>query len=466
MPHDIYRDRADRSDGLDLRSISFGGEPVVARIYFAARDPLWRTVPLRVLAAERTDTDDGFDVRVSAESTYPHMPLAVTLAYRAKGDELTAEAVAVAGGEFSHNRIGFCVLLDAGSYGARPATGRRGGEALPFVFPREIVTRAQSDENTRHFHTPFDELDVELADGTRVGFEFEGVGFEFEDQRNWTDPSYKAYSVSDEPWPMLARAGQRFEQRVRVRVAPGSSGDTGPAEPAVTLGGVVGTLPPIDVFRGRLLPGSYRPGGGFQELNAQRLAHVPDCGAIELAVNGAVHAADTDSVFDAVTTHGAVVRQVHQLYPGVPVHLAPVSFLDAAGDWRDPAGGYFPEAPPGSTSVRWAEPLGAAWVVASVAAAAPAQPASCHFFSPDLPADCAAAAAIARFGTLEGHDLLAVDAPGRVAGVAVVDGDAVTLALANTEPDPCPVVLPDGRRVVLDGFDAQWFELPATNRVR
>lgn len=464
MSRDVYSTRTDREDGLDLRSIGFAGQPVVARIYFAARDPLWRTVPMRILATERQRTDDGFDLRVTAESLFAEMPLTATLGYRAKGDELVAEVVAVAGGGFRYNRIGFCVLLDVGGYRGRRATTRRGEGVSWFDFPEEIVTRNQTDENTVRFHQPFDELVTELAGDTRVAFSFEGVGFEFEDQRSWADPSYKAYSISPEPWPMSAHEGQRFEQRVRIRVTPGSAPAAAAAAPEVTLGNVVGTLPAVDVFRGRVVPGSFRPGGGFQELNAGRRSDVPNHGAIELAVNGAVHAADTDSVFDTVAMHGEIVRQARALFPGVPVHLAPVSFLDDAGDWRDPTGEYNPEPPPGATPERWGEPLAAAWVVASVAVAAPAGAASLHYFSPALPVGCPAAEAIARLRRLAGRDLLAVSVPSPLVGVAVADGEALVLALANRGPDPQPVRLPNGREVMLGPFGAEWFEFAYANR--
>ena len=44
---------------------------------------------------------------------------------------------------------------------------------------------------------------------------FEGDDFELEDQRNWTDDSFKAYSLmAGEAYPRMARAGQSFRQRI------------------------------------------------------------------------------------------------------------------------------------------------------------------------------------------------------------------------------------------------------------
>ena len=108
----VFTTRTDREDGFDLRAVAFGDEVVLARLYFAARDPLWRTVPLRAVRSQRTTTPDGFAVVVEAVSESPVMPMSVTIEYRAAGDELVARAVAVAGGDFDYNRIGLCLLLE------------------------------------------------------------------------------------------------------------------------------------------------------------------------------------------------------------------------------------------------------------------------------------------------------------------------------------------------------------------
>ncbi len=455
----VFTTRTDREDGFDLRAVAFGDEVVLARLYFAARDPLWRTVPLRAVRSQRTTTPDGFAVVVEAVSESPVMPMSVTIEYRAAGDELVARAVAVAGGDFDYNRVGLCLLLDSAAYRGRTGHTRSGDTSSSFTFPEPIVTRAWTDENAVRFHDPFDALETELASGTRVRLELEGARFELEDQRNWTDPSYKAYSASDEPWPLRAHAGERFAQVVRLRVAPGPRA---PREDDghIALAGTVGTLPPVGVYTGRVAADSLRPAGGFEQLNSARGAGDTAPCAVELAVNGAVHASDDDSVLEATSTHGELVRQARAICPGTPVHLAPIAFLDEAGDWRGRDGDYRPEPPTGSTSRRWAEALAATWVVASVAGAAPAGVASLRYFSPDLPAGSPAAEVIERLAHLEGRELLEVTAPPPLAALAVVTGEGcVTLAVANASPDRQHTVLPDGTPVELAPFAAQWFEV-------
>ena len=65
----------------------------------------------------------------------------------------------------------------------------------------------------------FDRLEVDATPDLVLAFEFEGDAFEMEDQRNWTDGSFKTYSTPlSLPFPFQAKEGQRFHQRVRVEV--------------------------------------------------------------------------------------------------------------------------------------------------------------------------------------------------------------------------------------------------------
>ena len=255
--------------------------------------------------------------------------------------------------------------------------------------------------------------------------------------------------------------GARFAQRVRILVAP-------PDEPfgmraddrGVTVGGPIGVVPPIGLYAGRLSPRSYRPASGFHELNATRPA-LAGYDSIELGVNGAVHAADDDSVLEATALHGEIVAQARAAHPGLPVRLAPVAFLDVAGDWRDAAGDYLPAPPPGPVPARLLGPLAATWVVASAARAVPAGPDEIRYLDAALPADAPAAVAVSRLAAAHGHEVLAVSAPAPLAALATaaVPGGPVTIALANTGPDPAPYRLPDGRAGVLEGFASAWFTL-------
>lgn len=458
MNASVFSTREDREDGFDLRGLSLDGEDIAARLYFAVRDPWWRTVPLETVSHGRRRTEDGFVVDVEAKTTGDTAPLSVRLRYEAVGSTLIASFEAVALGAFDYARIGFCLLLADSLYEGRQAVSWRGSDRTDFVFPVGIITHNQSDAASLAFHSSFDGFETSLASGTRVTVRAEGERFEFEDQRNWTDASYKAYSISA-GWPFPAAEGQRFGHRLQIEVAAARGADRAPEDDSIEVGDGIGSLPSIDVFAGRMSSLSYRPGGGFQELNAQRPG-VPSCDSIELAVNGAVHAADDDSVLETAAHHGAIVRAARALTGGrLPVRLSPVSFLDVAGDWRDPEGHYHPEPAPGLPRERLASPLAETWVVASAASAVPAGVEAIRYLETSIPADAPARRAIERLRRLEGGEVRSVRAPSRLAVLAVESGGTVTLAIANPSPDPQPVVLPDGTSTIVAGFSTVWMEL-------
>src|SRR3712207_9295379 len=78
----------------------------------------------------------------------------------------------------------------------------------------------------------------------------EGDTFEMEDQRNWTDASYKTYvRPLALPWPYTLAAGSELEQAVTVTVdaaqsarPPAAAG--GGAAASTRIGEPAGTIPP------------------------------------------------------------------------------------------------------------------------------------------------------------------------------------------------------------------------------
>jgi hypothetical protein len=440
-----------RGDGLDLRQLCFGSDVVFSRLYFAIRDQWWRTVPLSVVDVRRSSSP--FSLTVDAVSANPDLPMDVSLHYVVEGDELVASFTAAARAPFTYCRIGFNLLFPADLYRERPATSWHAGVATPLTFPAGIVTRAQLDVGSVRFHRPFGRLETSLASGALLRVDFEGPEFEFEDQRNWTDTSYKAYSCAPPSgWPTSTVAGERFSQQLRLRVSAAAG--------RIRLGAPVLELPSIDLFDGRVSPHSYRPGGGFQEFNSRRL-RLAGYDSIELAVNGAVHAADDESVLETTAAHGLIVAQSRSLQPSLPIRLAPISFLDVAGDWRDEAGEYYPEPPKGPLPARLLTGFAATWAIASAASAAPAGPDLLRYFDASLPPDSPAARAVARLRDLRGHDVLAVEAPSPLAVLAIRLDEAVVLAVANRGPDRVDFVLPDDRSMSLAGFESAWYLSPA-----
>jgi hypothetical protein len=107
----------------------------------------------------------------------------------------------VAGRSFLKNRIGFCVLHPMELAGREAMVETPEGR-LVSTFP-DLISPDQ----------PFLDM-VSLRHGVgdgadaRVTIRFEGDLFETEDQRNWTDASYKTYSTPLRlPYPVRVEAG-------------------------------------------------------------------------------------------------------------------------------------------------------------------------------------------------------------------------------------------------------------------
>ncbi len=93
-------------------------------------------------------------------------------------------------------------------------------------------------------------LTHEFAPGTRVTCRMEGDTFEMEDQRNWTDASYKTYvRPLALPWPYTLAAGTELDQEVSLTVhgRPTDAAHPAGAPIAVAIESAAGTMPPIGI---------------------------------------------------------------------------------------------------------------------------------------------------------------------------------------------------------------------------
>ena len=123
--------------------------------------------------------------------------------------------------EFATNRTGLVVLHPPQLAGEALRVTHTDGTTEEVAFPRAISP-----------HQPV--LDIAqlswLHAGSEVSVAFDGDVFEMEDQRNWSDASYKTYSRPLAiPFPYTIAAGDRVRQSVQIDVreitASGSSHD-------------------------------------------------------------------------------------------------------------------------------------------------------------------------------------------------------------------------------------------------
>lgn len=227
-------------EGGDLRYVKLGNDQVVLRLYAAIRDRNWNTIEPVYRAYDVDDSDDGFTVRFEAEN------VAGDVNFQWRGEltgttdgVITATMDGSARRDFLKNRIGWCVLHPMELAGAAATTetpdGQVGGNFPDLISP----------------HQPFFDMQAishATPSGGEVTIRFEGDLFEMEDQRNWTDASFKTYSTPLRiPYPVEIKQGDRVWQRVTIS-GSGVAAAAAPADDVVSVDvtGYGGSpLPPI-----------------------------------------------------------------------------------------------------------------------------------------------------------------------------------------------------------------------------
>jgi hypothetical protein len=234
-------------DGADLRYVRFAGTEIVRRLYPAVRDEQWNTPAATLQPAIVSGYEDRIEIRVDGVFRHEAIALDWTAQIDAQATgSLRYRFEATAKSDFSYNRFGLCLLHPLAGIVDRPArwTGPAGdGEATltEQIGPQEIV-----DGLPQPLIGPFSELEIELEDLGPLRFRFEGDLFELEDQRNWTDASYKTYGPQLAlGFPLQATTGQRFEQIIEVEPGWTPKAPEQTARASVTIGHPVGALPPI-----------------------------------------------------------------------------------------------------------------------------------------------------------------------------------------------------------------------------
>ena len=310
-------------EGPDLRYVRLGEIEIVRRLYAAVRDRNWGTVAPQLSGVGLDAGESSFALRFDAHCADP--ALGVDFSWRgelagAANSSLTLSFDGTANAAMEFNRIGWCILHPAENAGrrfrARTPEGLLEGTLPAEIGPQHIVGGLPAP-----LFPAFDRLDVEVADGVWVTFEFEGALFEVEDQRNWSDASFKTYSAPIAPsFPHAAQAGEQIRQSVRISIdgAPQALAE-GRDTPRIRLGSPVGRMPAIGVGaashdvaltarEAELLRGAslahlrvdIEPGAaGWRE----RLARAAlDAQALEAALELAIFIPDDPGLLDAVAS--------------------------------------------------------------------------------------------------------------------------------------------------------------------
>lgn len=219
--------------GDQLADLAFDGRPIARMLRAVARDRDWDTVPSEATAVRASSDALELELRLQGLGA----DFTGTLRVVVDGDRLDLVLELVARTAFDRNRLGLVVLHPPQLAGAPLTVTATGGSETTTVFPRAISP-----------HQPA--LDIAglawEAGGLAVRMTFAGEGFEMEDQRNWTDASYKTYSTPlSAPFPVHVPAGTVVRHGLTVEVRRTGAAPAAPPPAAVRLVPTGTTVPAL-----------------------------------------------------------------------------------------------------------------------------------------------------------------------------------------------------------------------------
>jgi hypothetical protein len=189
----------------ELADIAYDGVVLLRAVRAVVRDRNWDTAATLVDAVGETDGSLELHVRSAGLGS----SFAGTVRVAAHGRELLVECDLRSADDFETNRTGLVVLHPPSLAGTdlevTTASGRERSRFPRAISPHQPVLRIAG-------------LRWQQA-GLGVRLDFEGDVFEMEDQRNWTDASFKTYSRPLAlPFPYAVVAGEHVRQTLRLEV--------------------------------------------------------------------------------------------------------------------------------------------------------------------------------------------------------------------------------------------------------
>ena len=213
----------------DLRYIRLGDHEILRRVYVAIRDHNWDTILPEISNIQVESNGDAF--RITYDVTNKQAALSPdsvgadvdffwkgtivgdtdgTVTFTMDGEALST---------FRRNRIGFCVLHPMACAGVPCRIEKVDGTVKKSAFPISIAPQHVVNGEIKPV-APFNNMRAvvyEVSSGVEAEVRFEGDIFEMEDQRNWTDASYKTYGTPlSQPFPVEVKAGTKISQSITL----------------------------------------------------------------------------------------------------------------------------------------------------------------------------------------------------------------------------------------------------------
>ncbi len=346
---------ADLVEG-NLRAIRFGGTEVLRAVAYVVRDADWGTFAPAIADLRVEEHEGEFTVQyVGHCASASGATLSYRVAIRGAADGMLAfEAEATARGGFETNRCGFCVLHPIQDLSGRPVTIEHGDGSDEETSMPDLIEPWQPFKDIRA-------ITHEVCRGLSANCRLEGDTFEMEDQRNWSDASYKTYvRPLALPWPYRLPDGEPLRQAVRLAISgEPNAPSTRPASTdavVLTLGNVAGKMPAIGlVITPEEVEATLRAADRLREVAPQSLLFHLDSSAGQGldALRGFARVqalVDAESVLECVVSGRdapeAELAAVAALVRQAGLRLDAIAVSPAVDRQSTPPGSAWPDCPP------------------------------------------------------------------------------------------------------------------------
>lgn len=208
-----------------LRYLKVGETEVIRMINYYIRDHNWVTIPMTIVSEEVSETSSGFAIHYRSECSLGDIKYDWHCVITGEGDTITFEINGESRSTFKRNRVGLTIL-----HPIEPCTGKHC--TITHSNDRQEILKFPELINPHQPFLDITEMRWNPSDSIEAFLKFEGDIFETEDQRNWSDASYKTYCTPlSRPFPLEVKPGDRISQKVRLKVTANKAAFVGRKHP-------------------------------------------------------------------------------------------------------------------------------------------------------------------------------------------------------------------------------------------
>jgi D-apionolactonase len=190
---------------------------IIRRVYMVVRDTNWLTIQPVISDEQVIIRTDSFIIKFRCQFLSGEISYSARLIIEGGSDStLSLRFRGEAQSSFEKNRIGFCVLHPLADVAGNDCMIENpDGEFTIARFPPDVSP-----------HQPFTDITLMQWNirGISCRLDFYGDVFETEDQRNWTDASFKTYAPPLKvPFPVRVEKGETQYQKIILKIHPGDN---------------------------------------------------------------------------------------------------------------------------------------------------------------------------------------------------------------------------------------------------